>query len=203
MALATSTWDDVAVTFWHQVYHQSLKAPVPSTCDAVEALLRHELLSHLPDWLSRKAGVLGYTSSHTIVFVFWKEIFRNEDATRLYLVDEALYALPVKMPTIMYQFASWLEQTGTLSIWQGLTVHPQRVTPVAPLDQSSRNPVVKNVKTTDSLRARKVAYPWTGETDFRVAPTTQSRSVVRTSARLWCQLTTWVRWQLRRVERLM
>ena len=91
VALAMSTWNDVAVTFWHRVYRQSedscqdwrrssmterfayekgylrgRKAPVPSTCDAVEALLRHELLSHLPDRLSRKAGVLGCTSSHTI-----------------------------------------------------------------------------------------------------------------------------------------
>ena len=82
VALAMSTWNDVAVAFWHQVYHHQSessyqdwrrssmterfaykkpylygrKAPVPSTCDAVEALLRHELLSHLPDWLSRKAG---------------------------------------------------------------------------------------------------------------------------------------------------
>ena len=82
-ALAMSTWNDVAVTCWHQVYRQSessykdwrrssmteilayekrclhgRKALVPSTHDAVEASLRHELLSHLPDWLSRKAGVL-------------------------------------------------------------------------------------------------------------------------------------------------
>ena len=65
VALAMSTWTDVAVTFWHQGYHQSessyqywrrssmteewfayekcylygRKAPVPSTCDAVEPLL--------------------------------------------------------------------------------------------------------------------------------------------------------------------
>ena len=38
----------------------------------------------------------------------WKEIFPNEDATRFDLVDE-LYALPVKMPTIMYQFELWPE----------------------------------------------------------------------------------------------
>ena len=86
MALAMSTWNDVAVTFWHQVYHQSdwrqssmtegfayekrylyrHKAPGPSTCDAVEALLRRELLSHLPDWLSHKAGAQGRTSSQSI-----------------------------------------------------------------------------------------------------------------------------------------
>ena len=79
------------------------KVPAPSACDAVEALLRHELLSHIPDWLSRKAGVLGCTSSHTILLMCWKEIFPNKDATRFDLVDE-LYTLPVKMPTTMYQF---------------------------------------------------------------------------------------------------
>ena len=114
-----SNWNDVAVTFWHQVCHQSeesyqdwrrssmtgrfahekrylhgRKAPVPSTRDAAEALLRHELRSHLPDWLSRKAGVLGCTSSHTIWFMCWKEIFPTEDAMRFDIVDD-LYALPV------------------------------------------------------------------------------------------------------------
>ena len=132
-----STWNDVAVAFWHQVYHQSggsyqdwrrssmterfayekrhlygRKAPVPSSCDAVEELLQHESLSHLPKWLSRKAGVLGCTSSHTILFMCWKEIFPNESATRFDLVDE-LYALPVKMPTTIYLFASWLEDWMT------------------------------------------------------------------------------------------
>ena len=129
VALAMSTWNDAAVTFWHQVYRQSessyqdwrrssmterlshekrylygRKAPVPSTCDAVEALLRRELLSHLPDrlrLLSRKAGVLGCTSSHTISIMRWREIFPSEDATRFDLVDH-LYALPVKMATTMY-----------------------------------------------------------------------------------------------------
>ena len=38
----------------------------------------------------------------------WKEVFPNEDATRFDLVGE-LYAPPAKMPTNMYQFASWLE----------------------------------------------------------------------------------------------
>ena len=100
VALAMSTWNDVAVTFWHQVYRQSEssyqdwrrssvterfayekrylyggKAPVPSTCDTVVALLRRESLSHLPDWLGRKAGVLGCTSSHAILLMCWKAIF--------------------------------------------------------------------------------------------------------------------------------
>ena len=102
VALAMSTWNDIdiAVTYWHQVYTQSedsyqqwrqsgmadrfayekrylygRKAPVPATCDAVEALLRHELLAHIPEWLAKKAGVLGCTSSNTILFMCWKEIF--------------------------------------------------------------------------------------------------------------------------------
>ena len=82
VALAMSTWNDVAVTYWHQVYIPSeegyqnwrrsgmadrfaykkrylcgRKAPVPATCDSVEALLRHELLTHIPERLSRQAGV--------------------------------------------------------------------------------------------------------------------------------------------------
>ena len=94
VALAMSTWNDIAVTYWHQVYHHSeesyrdwrrssmtkkfacekrylygRKAPVPATCDSVEALLRHELLAHLPEWLNRKAVVLGCTSSPTILFM--------------------------------------------------------------------------------------------------------------------------------------
>ena len=42
----------------------------------------------------------------------WKEIFPNEDATRFDLVDE-LYAIPAKIPTSMYQFATWLEDWMT------------------------------------------------------------------------------------------
>ena len=36
----------------------------------------------------------------------------------------------------------------------------------------------------DLLRPRKVAYPWTGETHFKVAPDAQSKSVFRSSARI-------------------
>ena len=63
-------------------------------------------------WLAKKAGVLGCTSSSTILFMCWKEIFPNEDATRFDLVDE-LCALPAKMPTSMFQFAAWLEDWMT------------------------------------------------------------------------------------------
>ena len=131
-----SAWDDVAVACWHEVCHQSeesyedwrrsgmadrfayekrylygRKAPVPATCDSVETLLRHELLAHL-QWFSRKAGVLGCTSSPTILFTCWKEIFPNEDTTRFDIVDE-LYTLPAKLATSMFQFAAWLEDWMT------------------------------------------------------------------------------------------
>ena len=42
-----------------------------------------------------------------ILFMCWKEIFPTRMQPDL-TVDE-LYALPAKMPTSMYQFASWLE----------------------------------------------------------------------------------------------
>ena len=87
---------DREICIWKEVSY-GRKAPVPATCDSVEALLRHELLAHLPEWLSRKAGVLGCTSSPTILFMCWKEIFPNEDATRFDLVDE-LYALQRRCP---------------------------------------------------------------------------------------------------------
>ena len=112
VALAMSAWNDVAVTFWHQVYHQSeesyqdwrrsnmterfayekrylygRKARVPATRDALEALLRYELLSHLPEWLSRKAGMLGCTSSRAILFMCWKGPFRTRMRPGL-IVDE-------------------------------------------------------------------------------------------------------------------
>ena len=77
-------------------YLYGRKAPVPATCDSVEALLRHELLAHLPELLS------------AILFMCRRKIFPNEDATRIDLVDE-LYTLPAKMPTTMFQFAAWLD----------------------------------------------------------------------------------------------
>ena len=46
------------------------------------------------------------------LFMCWKEIFPNEDATRFDLVDE-LYTLPAKLPTSMFQFAAWLEDWMT------------------------------------------------------------------------------------------
>ena len=80
------------------------KALVPSTCNADEALLWHALLSHLPD---KTLATL-----HRTPFICWKEIVPSEDATRFELVDE-LYAIPARMPTTMYQFASWLEDWMT------------------------------------------------------------------------------------------
>ena len=65
-----------------------------------------------------------------------------------------------------------------------ITVSTRRATYVTPRDQSSRNPAIENVKSIDFLRSRKVAYSWTRETRFRVAPSAQSKSVLRTSARI-------------------
>ena len=67
-------------------------------------------------------------------------------------------------------------------IWQRLTVQLHRVTHVTPLDQSSRNPAIENVKSSECLRARKVAYPWRGETHWRLRA--RVCCVRRTSARI-------------------
>ena len=109
VALALSTWNSLAVPYWSDIYgraerdyerwrkstimsarykHETRflygrKAPVPPNCDAIEALLRLELLTQFPNWLSQKATMLGCTSSHDILKMALKEIFPNEDATRL------------------------------------------------------------------------------------------------------------------------
>ena len=88
------------------------KAPVPPNYDAIEALLRLELLTQFPDWLTRKATMLGCTSSQDILKMALKEIFPNEDATRFDLVEE-LHSLPQKPPTTMRTFAAWLEDWVT------------------------------------------------------------------------------------------
>ena len=51
------------------------KAPIPPNCDAIEALLRLELLTQFPNWLSQQATMLGCTSSHDILKMALKEIF--------------------------------------------------------------------------------------------------------------------------------
>ena len=51
--------------------------------------------------------------------------------------------------------------TWKQSIWQGLTVQPQRIFHVKPQDQSFLSPVIENVKSVELLRPRKVSYPWT------------------------------------------
>ena len=65
------------------------------------------------------------------------------------------------------------------SIWQGLTVQPQRMTHVKPQDQSFLSPVIENVKSVELLRSREVAYLWTGETHFKVTPDACGHSVFR------------------------
>ena len=137
VALALSTWNSLAVPYWSDIYGQAerdyekwrkstmsarykhetrflygRKAPILPNCDAIEALLRLELLTQFPDWLTRKATMLGCTSSHEILRMALKEIFPNEDATRFDLVEE-LYSLPQKPPTTMHTFAAWLEDWVT------------------------------------------------------------------------------------------
>ena len=137
VALALSTWNSLAVPYWSDIYgraerdyekwrkstmtarykHETRflygrKAPIPPNCDAIEALLRLELLTQFPNWLSQKATMLGCTSSHDILKMALKEIFPNEDATRFDLVEE-LYSLPQKPPSTMHTFAAWLEDWVT------------------------------------------------------------------------------------------
>ena len=137
VALALSTWNSLAVPYWSDIYgraerdyeqwrkstmtarykHETRflygrKAPIPPNCDAIEALLRLELLTQFPNWLSQKATMLGCTSSHDILKMALKEIFPNEDATRFDLVEE-LYSLPQKPPSNMHTFAAWLEDWVT------------------------------------------------------------------------------------------
>ena len=137
VALALSTWNSLAVPYWSEIYgraerdyekwrkstmsarykHETRflygrKAPIPPNCDAIEALLRLELLTQFPNWLSQKATMLGCTSSHDILKMALKEIFPNEDATRFDLVEE-LYSLPQKPPSTMHTFAAWLEDWVT------------------------------------------------------------------------------------------
>ena len=52
------------------------------------------------------------------------------------------------------------------------------------MDQSFLSPVIENVKSVELLRPRKVSYPWTGETHFKVTPDACGNSVFRTSARI-------------------
>ena len=53
---------------------------------------------------------------------------------------------------------------------------------VTPTGQQSHSPVIEDVQTRECLRPRTVAHPWAGETDSRVEPTAQSKSVFRTLA---------------------
>ena len=80
MRLALSTWNSLAVPYWSDFYGQAerdyekwrkstmsarykhetrflygRKAPIPPNCDAIEALLRLELLTQFPNWLTQKA----------------------------------------------------------------------------------------------------------------------------------------------------
>ena len=65
------------------------------------------------------------------------------------------------------------------------TVFPTRKTYVTPVGQKKHlNPVIENVKLCSSLKPRRVAYSWTGETHFKVDPDMCGKRVFRMSARI-------------------
>ena len=75
--------------------------------------------------------------------------------------------------------------TWNEDIWQGFTVFPTRKTYVTPMGQKKHlNPVIENVKHCSSLKPRRVAYSWTGETHFKVDPDMSGKRVFRMSARI-------------------
>ena len=75
---------------------------------------------------------------------------------------------------------TWKEDT-----WHGFKVYPQWKTYVTPVGQKKHlNPVIENVKQCSSLKPRQVAYPWIGETHFKVDPDMCGKRVLRTSARI-------------------
>ena len=60
-----------------------------------------------------------------------------------------------------------------------------RKTYVTPVGQKKHlNPVIENVKQCSSLKPRRVAYPWIGETHFKVDPDMCGKRVFRMSARI-------------------
>ena len=70
-------------------------------------------------------------------------------------------------------------------IWHGLKAHPTRKTYVTPVGQKKHmNPVIENVKNCQSLKPCRVAYPWIGETHFKVDPDICGKQVFRMSARI-------------------
>ena len=76
-------------------------------------LLQHVLLIHLPDWLTRKTGVLGCTSSHTILFMCWQKFFpmrTQQGSTSWMSFTHCLSRCPSPGT---YQFASWREDWMT------------------------------------------------------------------------------------------
>ena len=71
-------------------------------------------------------------------------------------------------------------------IWHGLKVHPTRKTYVTPVRGQKKhlNPVIETVKNCQALKPCRVAYPWIGETHFKVDPDICGKQVFRTSARI-------------------
>ena len=75
--------------------------------------------------------------------------------------------------------------TWNEDIWHGFKVHPTRKTYVTPVGQKKHlNRVIENVKQCSSLKPRRVAYPWIGETHFKVDPDMCGKRVLRMSARI-------------------
>ena len=84
--------------------------------------------------------------------------------------------------------------TGKEDIWQGLTVHPQWITHVKLQDRSFLSPVIEHVKSVEYLKPRKVSYPWTGGTHFRVTPAACGNSVFQKPPEFWFQSVLWTQW---------
>ena len=70
------------------------------------------------------------------------------------------------------------------SIWQGLTVQPQRITHAKPQDQSFLSPVIENVKSVELLRPRKSIISMDRRDSLQSDTRRMWQQCVRTSARI-------------------
>ena len=156
VAPAMSTWNNVAVSFWQQMcvaseqqyeiwrkssvverrayekqYLYDRRCPMPESGDAVEALLRIELLERIPGSLTKRAVIAGCTSSSNLVLMLQRSL-PNEGEARFDLVEE-LDMLPEKLPVTTRQFAVWLEEDVTKLVAAdeaGANVEPRKVTSI-------------------------------------------------------------------------
>ena len=109
---------------------RSLRQTIPESCDAVDALLRIELLEKISDWLAKKAAIVGCqrgcTSSSSVLFSCWKEVFPNEDTTRFDLVEE-LRTLPQKpLVTILACVGKPLQSQDNLFVTKWVAIFKER-----------------------------------------------------------------------------